>query len=175
MDTKYKFHWLNPKVEARKTEKCGDGLFAKQKIKKGERVLIIGGYILTVEEEANLAGKSHDNGVQITKDLVICTTTEEEYGGFNFLNHRCEPNAGFSGQIFLVAMRDIEKNEEITIDYAMVLHKASKGPTYKLNCLCGSKKCRGIISENDWKNKDLQKKYKGYFQPYLQEEIKKSK
>lgn len=173
MKENFKFHWLNPKVEARKTEQCGDGLFAKQKIKKGERVLIVGGYILTVEEEANLVGKCQDSGVQITKDLVICTTTEKEYGGYSFLNHRCEPNAGFSGQIFLVAMRDIEKNEEITIDYAMVLHKASKGPTYKLKCLCGAKKCRGTISENDWKNKDLQKKYKGYFQPYLQNEIDK--
>ncbi len=173
MNSKPKLHWLNPKIEIRKTNYGEDGLFAKQKIKKDERILIIGGYILTVEEESNLAGKSHDNGVQISKDLVICTTTVDEWGGVNFLNHSCEPNAGFNGQIFLVAMRDINKNEDITTDYAMVLHKTGKGPIYKLECLCRVKNCRKFITENDWKDKKLQKKYRGYFQPYLQTEISK--
>ena len=70
-------------------------------------------------------------------------------------------------------MRDIAKGEEVTIDYAMVLHKASKGPTYRLECLCGAGACRGVITENDWKNPALQKKYRGYFQPYLEAEIAK--
>ena len=170
MKEDFKFYWLNPKAEPRKTNHCGDGLFAREKIRKGERILIVGGYILTVDEESKLA-ESPDNGIQITKDFVICTTKKEEYGGFNFLNHSCEPNAGFNGQIFLVAMKGINRDEEITIDYAMVLHKANKGPAYKLECLCGAETCRKQVSENDWKNKNLQEKYRGYFQSYLQDEI----
>lgn len=169
------FHWLNPKVEPRTTRTHGDGLFAKHKLKQGECVLIFGGYILTVEQESQLAGKLSDNGVQIAKDLVICSTRAEEWGGENFLNHSCEPNAGFNGQIAVVAMRDIAKDEEITIDYAMVLHKAGKGPAYRLECLCGARTCRKVVTENDWKKPELQRKYRGYFQPYLAAEIEKLK
>jgi hypothetical protein len=92
-------------------------------------------------------------------------------GGENFLNHSCDPNAGFKGQIVLVAMRDIQKDEQITIDYAMVLHKAPKGSAYRMQCLCGAATCRLLVTENDWKIKTLQVKYRGWFQPYLQEEI----
>lgn len=150
-------------------------MFAKSKLKKGECLIMIGGYILTVEEESRLPGKSADNGVQIAKDLVLCTVRPEEWGGVNYLNHSCEPNAGFNGQIALVAMRDIAKDEEITIDYAMVLHKAGKGPTYRLECLCGARTCRSVITENDWKKPVLQERYRGYFQPYLEVEIEKLK
>lgn len=169
----FKFHWLNPKIEPRPTPPRGDGLFAKNKLKKGDCLMMIGGYILTVEEESRLPGKSADNGVQIAKDLVLCTVRPEEWGGVNYLNHSCEPNAGFNGQIALVAMRDIAKDEEITIDYAMVLHKAGKGPAYRLECLCGARTCRGVVTENDWKKPILQEKYRAYFQPYLKTEIAK--
>lgn len=171
MNNKHKFHWLNPKIEVRDSSVEGKGLFAKERVLKGERVLIIGGYILTVDEESKLPGKCHDNGVQITEDLVISITKEEEYDGFNFLNHNCSPNCGFKGQIFLVAMRDIEKDEEITIDYAMVLFKTSNGPRYELTCLCGDAHCRKSITDEDWKIPALQEKYNGYFQYFLQEKI----
>jgi len=36
-----------------------------------------------------------------------------------FINHSCEPNVGFAGNVVLVAMRDIEAGEELTTDYAM--------------------------------------------------------
>ena len=136
-------------------------------------MLMIGGYILTVEEESRLPGKGADNGVQISKDLVLCTVRPEDYGGVNYLNHSCEPNAGYNGQIALVAMRDIAKGEEITTDYAMVLHKVAQGPAYRLACLCGANTCRGVITENDWKIVALQEKYDGYFQPYLAAKIAK--
>ncbi|MDO8593600.1 MAG: SET domain-containing protein [bacterium] len=174
MDKKYKFHWLNLKVEVRDGGVEGKGLFAKEKISKDERVLVIGGYILTIDEESKLPGKCRDNGVQITEDLSICITKEDEYEGYNFLNHNCSPNCGFKGQIFLVAMRDIEEDEEITIDYAMVLHKSNNGPRYELECLCGDAHCRKVITDEDWKNKDLQEKYNGYFQYFIQEKIDKN-
>lgn len=153
----------------------GDGLVAKSRLKRNECVLIIGGYILTVEEESRLPGNGADNGVQISKELVLCTVRPEERGGVNYLNHSCEPNAGFNGQIALVAMRDITKGEDVSIDYAMVLHKAAHGPAYRLTCLCGASTCRGVVTENDWKIAELQEKYDGYFQPYLATEIAKQK
>ena len=173
MDTKYKFHWLNPKIEVRDSRVEGKGLFAKEKISKDERILVIGGYILSVDEESKLPGKCHDNGMQITEDLVIGITKEDEYDGLCFLNHNCNPNSGMKGQIFMVAMRDIEPNEEITIDYAMVLHKSENGPRYALECLCGDSQCRKIITDEDWEDPLLQEKYNGYFQYFIQEKIDK--
>ena len=151
------------------------GLFATKNIKQGERLIVIGGYIMTIDEESKLSGKCSDNGVQITEDLVISISKPSEYEGYNFLNHNCEPNSGFKGQIFLVAMRDIKKNEQITIDYAMVLYKTSNGPRYKLECLCGHKDCRKLITDVDWKRSELQKRYDGYFQYFIQEKIDKQK
>jgi hypothetical protein len=167
----YSFHWLHPHVESRATGKHGDGLYAVRTIKAGECLLIFGGYILTVEQESRLAGKLSDNGVQIAKNLVICSTQTAEWGGENFLNHSCEPNAGFKGQIAVTAMRTIRKGEQVTIDYAMVLYHSPRGPAYKLACLCGTPSCRGVVTDNDWKIAALQEKYRGWFQPFLQGEI----
>lgn len=68
-------------------------------------------------------------------------------------------------------MRDIKAGEEITFDYVMCV--TENKPFWKMKCLCGSKNCRGIIKDSDWKIKELQKKYKGYFQPYIEEKIDK--
>lgn len=90
-----------------------------------------------------------------------------------FFNHSCDPNSGFKGQMFLVAMRNIKKGEQVTFDYAMVLSKAKNVSFYKIKCFCGSKNCRGYVTEDDWKKPELQKKYDGYFQWYLQDKIKR--
>ncbi len=89
------------------------------------------------------------------------------------INHSCSPNAGFKGQIVLVAMHDIKKGEQITFDYATVLSKPrGVDKEYEFKCNCGSVECRKSITWNDWKNPVLQKKYDGYFQWYLGEKIK---
>ena len=90
----------------------------------------------------------------------------------DFFNHSCNPNAGFKGQIFLIAMKDIRAGEEVAFDYAMVLHEAEGMPQgYEFTCHCSSPNCRGKVTNNDWKMPDLQKKYDGYFSWYLQEKI----
>ena len=107
------------------------------------------------------------------KNLCLGVKKKSEIEYSCFFNHSCDPNAGINGQIFLVAMRDIEKGEQITFDYAMTLHHTEGVGRYELKCLCGSKNCRGTITEDDWKIPELQKKYAGYFQWYLEEKIKK--
>jgi len=58
----------------------------------------------------------------------------------------------------------------------MVMKPNEKSNSYfKMNCNCGSKKCRKIITEDDWEIPELQKRYNGYFQYYLQEEINKNR
>ena len=85
----------------------------------------------------------------------------------NCFNHSCDPNAGLTGQIGLIAMRDIESGEEISFDYAM----CDDSEYDVFDCACGSIDCRGRVTGRDWMNPDLQKKYHGYFSPYLQRKI----
>ena len=90
-----------------------------------------------------------------------------EVGKLSALNHSCDPNVGFTGQIGLVAMCDIQAGEELTFDYAMC-----DGSEYdEFDCYCGSKNCRGHVKGSDWSRPELWEKYDGYFMPYLARRI----
>jgi len=156
-------------LEVKTIPNFGKGVFAKQNIDKNELLVIFGGYVMTLEEEQKLPLEIRDYAHQIAPDFVLGINKLEDIQPVDFINHSCNPNAGFNGQIFLVAMRDIKKGEQITFDYAMVL--SIKG--YHFKCLCGSANCRGNVTCDDWENPKLQEKYKGYFQPYLEERMAK--
>jgi uncharacterized protein len=68
-------------------------------------------------------------------------------------------------------MKNINKNEEVVFDYAMVLFAGDAAQAYRLKCECGSPLCRGEITTEDWQKPELQEKYAGYFQYFLQEKI----
>jgi D-alanine-D-alanine ligase len=55
-------------------------------------------------------------------------------------NHSCSPNTLFDG-LNVVAKRDIERNEELTIDYTMILDETAT----PFECRCGSANCRRTI------------------------------
>lgn len=167
------FAWMNPKLEIRNTKEYGNGVFAKKDIKKDEKLVIFGGYIKSIIEEEKSGDLVYNESVQISEDHCLGILNPEDLEDSSFFNHSCNPNAGFKGQIFLVAMKNIKKDEQIVFDYAMALSKAKNTKFFKMKCLCGSKNCRGYITDNDWKKAELQKKYAGYFQWYLQEKIKK--
>ena len=167
---------MNPKLEVRDTCNHGKGLFAGEDIRKGELLSAFGGYVITRLEEEQLPEDFNDTGVQISEELVLTTIDRDELEPADFINHSCSPNAGFKGQIFMVAMKNIRGGGvEITFDYGMVLHRTKGAKPYRLECKCGSKNCRKFITDNDWKLPDLQKRYDGYFQWYLQEKINKLK
>jgi len=82
-------------------------------------------------------------------------------------NHSCNPNSGLSGQITLIAIREIERDEEVCFDYAM-----SDSSDYdEFECHCGQPNCRKKITGRDWKLPELQGRYRDYFSPYLQRRI----
>jgi D-alanine-D-alanine ligase-like ATP-grasp enzyme len=61
------------------------------------------------------------------------------------INHSCDPNAWFSG-LDLIARREIEPGEQITIDYATLF--ADDMPAF--DCTCGSVNCRGTVRGTDY-------------------------
>jgi SET domain-containing protein len=79
-----------------------------------------------------------------------------------FINHSCEPNVGFAGNILLVAMRDIDPGEELTTDYALFDDYDGE-----MQCRCGTASCRGTIGGRDWQRPELQRRYGNYFSWYL--------
>ncbi len=165
------FSWINPNLKVATAGKKGKGVYASKRIKKDELLAIFGGYIMSLKEESKLPQEIGDLAHQIHENFVIGICSKSQIQPVDFFNHSCDANAGFNGQIFLVAMRDIQAGEEVFFDYAMVLHKSKGVASYRMKCLCGSINCRGVITDLDWKNKALQKKYKGYFQYYIEKKI----
>lgn len=170
--SKQVFTWMNTKLTEKKSH-VGNGTFAGKLIKKGELIAIFGGHVISLDDEKKLPSSLSDIAIQIEKNFVIGPIDSLQVNNGDFFNHSCDANAGIKGQVSLYAMRDIKKGEEVSFDYGTVLFTTNKKPTYKMECLCGSKNCRRIITDHDWKINSLQKKYKGFFPFYIQEKIKK--
>jgi uncharacterized protein len=157
--------YITPKVRKGATSAIeGRGLAAVAPIAAGELVAIKGGHIVTNAALAALPERLRNSEVQIADGFHLAALTEAEYEPVMlFLNHSCEPNVGFAGDIVLVAMRDISPGEELTTDYALF-----DDHDEKMQCRCRTASCRGTISGRDWQRPDLQRKYRNYFSSYLQ-------
>ena len=166
-----RYYKLHPDLAIGPSKFHGQGTFATRRLGRGTLLLVIGGHIATLKEEAGLPHNIQDAGVQVASDLVLTPRTSELAGGIGYVNHCCDPNAGFHGQIFLVAIRDIAQGEEVSFDYAMCLGDSPHAAPYRLECHCGSTLCRGWITDRDWAIPVLQARYRGFFQPYLQARI----
>jgi SET domain-containing protein len=158
--------FTSPKLEMRScVRKGGFGLFARESLKKGEILCVWGGEIVTEEQLENIPPERAKHGLQVEESIYLLPLQEGDPG--DYVNHSCDPNAGLIGQICMVAMRDINADEEVCFDYAM-----SDSSDYdEFQCQCGSDICRVTITGNDWKIPALQEKYYGYFIPYLQRRI----
>jgi SET domain-containing protein len=55
-------------------------------------------------------------------------------------NHSCDANTGIDG-LNVIALRNIKKNEELTLDYAQFLDENME----PFQCKCSSPNCRGLI------------------------------
>ncbi len=163
---KWGHRWLNPKAESRLSGIEGLGVFAKEKISKGETVGVLGGVIVHRNQIMEYRSIMTQVGIQIDDDFFIVPTTRKELEKYGVFNHSCEPNAGFSSSISLVAMKDIEPKEEVVFDYAFC---ETFFPAFE--CRCGSADCRGTVTPEDWKNPDIQKKYRNYYSPFLRSRI----
>jgi hypothetical protein len=158
---------VSPKLEGKLiSSKGGRGLFARERVRAGEMLLVWGGDVVTGDMLKWMSEEKHRLAVQIEEDLYLVTPNE---GPADWVNHSCDPNAGLVGQIVLVALREILPGEEICFDYA-----TSDGSPYdEFECGCGTPRCRGRITGDDWRLPELQSRYTGHFSPYIQKRIEK--
>lgn len=72
-----------------------------------------------------------------------------EWNIAKYINHSCEPNCYFEikdQRVFIHALRDIQKGEELTYNYGYDLEDFEEHP-----CRCGSARCVGYIADQeDW-------------------------
>ncbi len=158
--------YLSPKLEiGEQSTQEGPGAFATMPIEAGELLVVWSGYIVDGQQLATLSSLQRRHSIQVEENLYLVSTRLDEPA--DYINHSCEPNAGLSGQIALVAMRSIFVGEEVRFDYAM-----SDGSPYdEFDCGCGAPNCRGRVTGDDWRRPELWERYAGHFSPYLQRRI----
>lgn len=158
--------YLSPKVKIGQSFQ-GQGLFAQEKIRKGEIDYTHGkAKFVSTAEAVILYEQGNDYMIQVDDDLFFAARNEEEVEEADFLNHSCDPNCGIKGSLQIVAKRHIGAGEEISIDYAMC-----ESSEYSIDCRCGTAQCRKVITGDDWKRKELQQRYRGFFSEYLQRKM----
>jgi len=91
----------------------GLGVFAKNKINKGDEVLELQGEIVEVSKFKGGYPKGEWNALSDTQYLVRSQRTL-----YGFINHSLQPNAEIDmGRLIVKASRGIRAGDEVTIDY----------------------------------------------------------
>lgn len=134
------------------------GIFAKRDIPKGTPVIeYVGDKITKVEadrraEKQLTKSKNHTKGggvyiFELNKRYDIDGNVARNPA--RFINHSCDPNCETEisrGHIWIVAIKDIKKGEEVKYNYGYDLEDYSEHP-----CKCGAKNCVGyIVAEEGW-------------------------
>lgn len=135
----------------------GNTLFAKRSFKKDEPIMILHGPIVSVPSIFT---------IPIELNLFIDPAPFNNAG--KYLCHDCEPSAGIKDRSVLVAYRDIVKDEEIAVDYAMIVYDYGPEMTPENRvCHCHKPQCRHQLGA--WKTLplSLKQQYIGYVSEYL--------
>jgi SET domain-containing protein len=125
----------NQFVGTKESKKHGNGLFALKDFKKGESLYLLKkGRIVKYNEIQYLSEqeKIHLDQIGENKYEII-----ESPGCY--INHSCDPNVEEKDRTGY-ALKDIKKDEEITIDYDKIAYLEKL-----FECHCGSKNCKGLV------------------------------
>jgi hypothetical protein len=159
-------NYLSPKLTVWPCpEKNGRAVYAREALTKGELVAVFGGRIVGEAAARALPPELRRFVLQVEEGRFLApldTIDPAEY-----INHCCHPNTGLSGQIALVALRDIAAGEEITFDYAT----SDSSDFLGFACICDKSPCRGRVAAEDWRRPDVRARNRGHFSPYLQRRI----
>ncbi len=121
------------------------GLYASRSIKNSTKIVEYKGKIITKKQVED--NPKFDNGKAIY--LFDLSKKYDLDGDFKFniarlINHSCDPNCEVYGsglKVWVYAIKDIKKGEELTYDYGFSFDENYKD----FPCKCGSKKCVGYI------------------------------
>ena len=141
------------KIKKSNIDNKGRGLYAAKKIKSGTKIINYKGKIVT-NKEVDESDK-YDNGKPIylfTLNKRYTLDGDFSWNTAGLINHSCSPNSKYDGKglkIWVKAIKDIKKGEEITADYGFSFDKDYK----QFPCRCRAKNCCGYIvrEESRWR------------------------
>jgi len=119
------------------------GLYAEEFIPKGRKVIEYTGERINRRETRKRSDEQGSMIYLFTLDSYWTLDGAVGGSGAEYINHCCDPSIRTwvtKGHILYMAARDIQKGEELTVDYHF-----SKD-VEKIPCKCGSAKCRGTIN-----------------------------
>jgi hypothetical protein len=127
------------------------GCYTTTPIRKGHRVVEYDGRRIPKDEADTLYEDRHVTYLFCVGDgsMVI-----DGFGQAMFINHSCDPNCESieeDDRIYVVAIRDIAADEELTYEYNLYDSEDEEMP-----CFCGAKKCRGTM----FSDKELKRRAK---------------
>ena len=133
------------RVKKSNIDRNGKGLYATQDIKEGTRIIDYVGKIITKKQTEE--SERFDNAKPI---YLFNLNNRYDLDGdvksniARLINHSCSNNCDYEGKglkLWVVAVKNIKKNEELTCDYGF-----SYDSDYKqFPCKCSSKNCVGYI------------------------------
>ena len=141
------------RIKKSKIDNKGRGLYAIKDIKAGTKIINYIGKIITKKQTEE--SEKFDNAKPIY--LFNLNNKYDLDGNFSFntarlINHSCANNCDYDGKglkLWVKAIRDIKKGEELTCDYGFGYDSDFK----QFPCKFGSKNCCGFIvrAESRWR------------------------
>ena len=131
------------------------GLYAATNIKKNTKIIEYKGKIITVKETETNPKFDNDKAIYLFNlNKKYDLDGDFKYNTARLINHSCDPNCEVDGvglKLWIYAVKDIKKNEELTYDYGFSFDKDYKD----FPCRCGARKCVGFIvnSQSRWRIK----------------------
>ena len=131
--------------KVKKSEIDNYGLYAVKDIKDRTRIIEYKGKILTKKQVEENSKFDNDKAIylfNINKKYDL--DGDFKYNTARLINHSCDPNCEVYGtglKVWVYAIRDIKKGEELTYDYGFGYDEYYKD----FPCKCGSKNCVGFI------------------------------
>jgi hypothetical protein len=141
-----------PVYVVRRSQIHGNGVYAAREIPKGARIVeYLGDRISHEEADNRYAAKGQDDGhtfLFVVSDKVVIDAGVDGNDA-RFINHSCDPNCETvieGGRVFIEAVRDIRKGEELGYEYGLTW-ESTDDPDELANyaCRCGAAKCRGSM------------------------------
>ena len=144
----------------RKSKIDNRGLYAATNIKKNTKIIEYKGKIITVKETETNPKFDNDKAIYLFNlNKKYDLDGDFKYNTARLINHSCDPNCEVDGvglKLWIYAVKDIKKNDELTYDYGFSFDKDYKD----FPCRCGAKKCVGFIvnSQSRWRIKKSRKR-----------------
>jgi SET domain-containing protein len=121
------------------------GVYAAQNIKAGKIIIYYKGKIITKKETEKNPKYDNDKAIYLFNlNSRYDLDGDFENNDARLINHTCNPNCEVAGKglkLWIFALRDIKKGEELSYDYGFGFDEDFK----QFPCKCQSKNCCGYI------------------------------